>query len=192
MAMLSREELEQMGFASIGDNLLISDKASFYGVERITIGNNVRIDDFCVLSAGEGGIKIGNYVHIAVFCSLIGSGEITLSDFSGLSSRVAIYSSNDDYTGEFMTNPTVPNQYTGVKHADVFIGKHSIVGSGSVILPGVVIEEGVAIAALSLITKPCASFGVYSGNRRIGERKRNLLELEHQMMNKSEDLCVKR
>lgn len=189
MAMLSREALEQVGLAAIGDHVLISDKVSFYGVERITIGNNVRIDDFCVISAGEGGIKIGNHVHIAVFCSLIGSGSITLADFSGLSSRVAIYSSNDDYSGEFMTNPTVPHEFTGVQHADVLIGRHAIVGSGSVILPGVVIEEGVAISALSLITKPCASFGVYSGNRRIGERKRNLLELEQQLMNKLGELC---
>ena len=184
MAMLSREALEQVGFASIGDHVLISDKVSFYGAERITIGSNVRIDDFCVISAGEGGIIIGNYVHIAVFCSLIGSGSIALADFSGLSSRVAIYSSNDDYSGEFMTNPTVPKEFTAVQHADVFVGRHAIVGSGSVILPGVEIEEGVAIAALSLITKTCASFGVYSGNRRIGERKRNLLELEQQLMNK--------
>lgn len=182
MAMLSRVALEQIGFASVGENVLISDKASFYGAESITIGNNVRIDDFCVLSAGEGGIVIGNYVHIAVFCSIIGSGKITLCDFSGLSSRVAIYSSNDDYSGEYMTNPTVPSKYTGVQSDDVLIGKHAIIGSGSVVLPGVVLEDGVAVAALSLVTKPCISFGVYSGNRRIGERKRNLLTLERQML----------
>ena len=39
---------------------------------------NSRIDDFCVLSAGEGGIEIGDYVHVAVFCMLIGAGKIKL------------------------------------------------------------------------------------------------------------------
>ena len=83
-----------------------------------------------------------------------------------------------------MTNPTVPSEFTGVTHADVFLGKHVIVGSGSVILPGVTLEEGVAIGALSLVHKNCQAFGVYAGNpaRRIKDRKRDLLELEQQLM----------
>lgn len=180
MAMLSRQAVEQMGFASVGENVQISDRASFYGVSRISIGSNVRIDDFCVLAAGVGGIELGKYVHIAVGSSLIGARKITLSDFSGLSSRISIYSSSDDYSGATMTNPTVPSEYTGVTHADVFLGKHVIVGSGSVILPGVTLEEGVAVGALSLVTRNCAAFGIYAGNpaRRISERKRDLLELE--------------
>lgn len=181
MAFYSNEELESLGLATYGENVRISKKTSIYNPGRISIGNNVRIDDFCVLSAGEGGIYIGDYIHIAVFCSLIGAGKITLADFSNISSRVSLYSSNDDYSGEHMTNPTVPSQLTGVEHADVFIGKHVIVGSGSVILPGVVLEEGVAIGALSLVSKTCSAFGIYIGNRRIGERKRRLLELETQL-----------
>ena len=180
MAMLSREAVQALGFSSVGDNVQISDRASFYGAARITLGNNVRIDDFCVLAAGVGGIVIGNYVHIAVSASLIGSGKITMSDFSGISSRVSIYSSSNDYSGATLTNPTVPSEYAGVTHADVFLGKHVIVGSGSVILPGVTLEEGVAVGALSLVHKRCEAFGTYAGNpaRRIKGRKRDLLELE--------------
>ena len=180
MAMLSQEAVEQMGFASVGENVQISERASFYGASRISIGSHVRIDDFCVLSAGVGGISIGKHVHIAVYSSMIGAGEIKLSDFCNVSSRVSIYSSSDDYSGATMTNPTVPTEYTGVTHADVFLGKHVIVGSGSVILPGVTLEEGVAVGALSLVTNNCIAFGIYAGNpaRHISERKRDLLELE--------------
>jgi galactoside O-acetyltransferase len=181
MAFYSQQELAEIGFAKYGDNVLISNKTSIYNPSKISIGSNVRIDDFCVLSAGEGGIEFGNYIHIAVFCSLIGVGKISLADFSGLSSRVSIYSSNDDYSGEYLTNPTVPDQFARVEHADVTLGKHAIVGSGSVILPGVILEEGVAIAALSLVTKCCSAFGIYAGNRRIAERKRRLIELETQL-----------
>lgn len=184
MAMLSRGAIERMGFASVGANVQISDRASFYGTARIALGDNVRVDDFCVLTAGVGGINIGQHVHIAVYSSLIGAGKITLSDFSGLSSRVSIYSSSDDYSGATMTNPTVPSEFTGVTHADVFLGKHVIVGSGSVILPGVTLEEGVAVGALSLVTKRCAAFGIYAGNpaRRIKERRRDFLELEKRLL----------
>lgn len=184
MAQLSREAVERMGFAAVGENVMISDRASFYNCAAISIGSNVRIDDFCVLAAGMGGIYLGCFVHIAVGSTLIGAGKITLSDFSGLSSRVSVYSSSDDYSGSTMTNPTVPPEYTNVVHADVFMEKHVIVGSGSVILPGVTMEEGVAVGALSLVHKRCEAFGIYAGNpaRRIKERKRDLLNLEHQLI----------
>ena len=182
--MLSRDAIESMGFAKVGDNVQISDRASFYGISRIALGGDVRIDDFCVVSAGVGGIFIGRHVHIAVYSSLIGAGKITLGDFCNISSRVSIYSSNDDYSGANMTNPTVPSEYTYVKHADVLLGKHVIVGSGSVILPGVTLEEGVAIGALSLVSRNCEAFGIYVGNpaRRVKERKRGLLSLEQKFM----------
>lgn len=180
MAILTREEIEQMGFASIGDNVFISTKASFYGTSRIHIGNNVRIDDFCVISAGEGGVHIGNYIHIAVYSSLIGSGRITLMDYSNISSRVSIYSSNDDYSGNYMSNPMVPNEFTNVMHAPVVIGRHVIIGSGSVILPGVVLGAGAAIGALSLVKDNCDNFYIYAGNplKKIKPRTQNLLKKE--------------
>lgn len=180
MAFLTQSQLASMGFASLGTNVLISDKASIYGANRIYIGSNVRIDDFSVLSAGEGGIVLGNYIHIAVYSSLIGAGKITLADFCNISSRVAIYSSNDDYSGEYMTNPMVPIEYTNVTHADVTLGKHVIIGCGSVVLPGITLHEGVAIGALSLVTNDCEAFGIYLGVpvKKIKNRNINLLEKE--------------
>lgn len=184
MGRLSREEIQAMGFAFVGENVMLSDKASFYNCEAITIGDNVRVDDFCVLSAGLGGIQIGSNIHIAVFASLMGAGKISLSDFCNISSRVAIYSSTDDYSGATLTNPTIPPEYSGVEHADVWLGKHVIVGSGSIVLPGSRLEEGVAVGALSLIKGQCSTFGIYAGvpARRLKERKRDLLELERQFL----------
>ncbi len=184
MGLLSRNQIAEMGFAHVGENAHLSDKASYYNCANIIIGDNVRIDDFCILSAGKGGIAIGNYVHIAAYSCLIGTSRIILHDFCGLSSRVSIYSSSDDYSGTHLTNPTIPEEFTGVQHADVEIEKHSIVGAGSVILPGVTLEIGVAIGALSLVTKKCREFGIYSGvpARRIKERKRDLLLLEQTLL----------
>lgn len=183
MSFYTKEELQTLGLSNFGEDVRISRKASIYNPGMISIGNHVRIDDFCVLSAGKAGIDIGHYVHIAVFCSLIGSGNIKLNDFSGLSSRVSIYSSNEDYSGKHLTNPTVPDKYTGVIHADVYLGKHVIIGAGSVVLPGVRLEDGVAVGSLSLVSKDCRGFGIYSGVplRRIGERKRDLLLLEKKL-----------
>jgi galactoside O-acetyltransferase len=184
MAMHSRAALERMGFQSLGENVQVSELASLHGVARISLGSHVRIDDFCVLSAGEGGIALGSQVHIAPFCALVGAGRITLEDFSGLAARVSLYSSSDDYTGVHLTNPTVPPAYTGVKHADVRLGRHAIVGAGSVILPGVILGEGVAIGALSLVNRSCEPFGIFAGTpaRRVGDRSRQLLEAEQRFL----------
>lgn len=180
MPTLDRASIEAMGFASVGENVKISTLASFYGCARISIGNNVRIDDFSVFSAGVGSIVIGSNVHVAVYSSLIGANKITLSDFSNISSRVSIYSSSDDYSGTTMTNPTVPDQFKAVENADVFVGRHVIIGCGSIILPGTRMEDGVAVDALSLVQDVCPCFGIYAGipAKRIKERKCDLLELE--------------
>lgn len=184
MAILDQGMLEAIGFAALGSNVLISDRASIYGASRISIGDNVRIDDYCVLSAGAGGIVIGNYIHVAVFASLIGRGRITLNDFCGISSRVSIYSSSDDFSGAVMTGPMVPEEFTDVTHADITIGRHAIVGSGSILLPGAILREGVAVGALSLVRGECEAFGVYVGSpaRFVRERKRDLLEAERRLL----------
>src|SRR5579863_10614327 len=180
MSFLGAQELAALGLGAYGDDVRISTKASLHNAKNIRIGNHVRIDDFCVLSAGDGGIELGNFIHVGVFSSLIGAGRITLRDFCNLSSRTTIYSSNDDYSGVRMTNPTIPPEFTGVTHAPVVIGRHAIIGAGSVLLPGVILEEGVAVGALSLIKQNCQAFGIYAGSpaRRIGNRKRDILELE--------------
>ena len=180
MGCYSETELKTMGFRSVGSNVKISDKASFYNCTNITIGNDVRVDDFCVISAGAGGVFIGNHIHIGVYGSVIGSGKVSIDDFANISSKVSIYSSNDDYSGNYMTNPTVPAHLTNVRHDNVVIEKHVIIGSGCVILPGVTLREGAAIGALSLVNMSCEPFWVYAGIpiRCIKPRERKLLDLE--------------
>lgn len=184
MSFLGARELADLGLGAYGDGVRISPKASLHNAKNIRIGSHVRIDDFCVLSAGDGGIEIGNFIHMGVFSSLIGAGKITLRDFCNLSARTSIYSSNDDYSGVHMTSPTVPPEFTGVTHAAVTVGRHVIIGAGSVLLPGVTVEDGVAVGALSLIKQNCEAFGIYAGSpaRRIGNRKRDLLKLERQFL----------
>ena len=163
--------------------MLISDRAAIYGAERISLGNNVRIDDFCLLSAGEGGIEIGNYIHIAAYSSLIGKALIRLMDFSGLSSRVSVYSSSDDYSGKSMTNPMVPEEFRNVKSKPVIIGRHVIVGAGAVLLPGIEIGDGSAIGALSLVSKSVEPGVIVSGNpaRTVTKRSDRIFTLEAAM-----------
>ncbi|MDU1912164.1 acyltransferase [Fusobacterium sp.] len=184
MSFYTKEKLKEIGFKSIGENVLISDKCSIYSPEKISIGNNVRIDDFCILS---GNIKIGNYVHIAAYGAYYGAGEIEIHDFSGTSSRVTIYSQNESYNGETMTNPTIPEKYKKISYGKVIIKKHSIIGANSIILPGVIIGEGTAVGAMSLIKNSTEKWSIYTGipAQKLKDRKKDLLELEKQFLKES-------
>jgi dTDP-4-amino-4,6-dideoxy-D-glucose acyltransferase len=177
-----RDELEKFNFKSLGENVFISRKTSIYSPHKISIGDNVRIDDFCILS---GEINIGRYVHIAAYCGLFaGETGIEIEEFAGLSSKVSIYAISDDYSGEFMTNPMVPMIYRKIKAAKVFIGKHSIVGAGSVVLPGAQLNEGTAIGAMSLVVRKTKPWSVYFGipAKKIEDRKNDLLRMEKKLL----------
>lgn len=174
----SMEELKDMGFKSIGADLSISKKASFYGVENISIGSHVRIDDFCILS---GEISIGDYIHIAAYSALYGSDAgIQINEFANISSRVCIYAVTGDYSGESMTSPMIPDEYKNLQKAPVYIGRHAIIGSGSVILPGSEIGEGCAVGSLSLIKNALDAWWIYAGipAKKLKERSKGLLEKE--------------
>lgn len=188
MSFLSREQLMNMGFRSLGRNVLISEKASIYGANRITIGNNVRIDDFTVLS---GDITIGRNVHVSVFCNIsAGDAGVTFDDFSGLASGCHVFAESDDYSGQSLTNPTVPESYRLVTRKPVHIGRHCIVGSGSRVFPGVTLGEGCSVGAMSKVTRSTEAWSVYAGTpaRRIRNRERTLLQREQEYLDADDSL----
>lgn len=174
------EELSEIGFRNFGSNVRISKKCSIYNPSNISIGDNVRIDDFCCIAGGEKGVKIGSNVHIAIFSAIFGGGGVILDDFSGISSRTVLYSASDDYSGSFLTNPTIPEEYLNVEKGQIILNKHVIIGTNSTVLPNVEIGEGSAVGAHSLVTKNLEPWGIYFGNpvKRVKSRKKDLLDLE--------------
>ena len=175
---MTPDELVSRGLLAVDLTAQISRHATFYGAERITVGAYSRIDDFCVLSAGAGGITIGRHVHVSVMASMQGAGAITVGDFATISSRVALYSSSDDYSGGAMTNPTIPRAFRDVDDRPVEVAPHAIIGAASIILPGVVIGTGAGVAAMSLVKHTCEPFSMNAGvpARRIGDRSRGTVE----------------
>lgn len=176
------QELAQLGFAAYGDDVKISRNCAIIGAKNLRIGSHVRIDDYVVISAASGSLELGSYIHIAAGAYLGCSGGITMADFSGVSQGAKIYSASDDYSGAALTNPTVPKKYLKVDVAPVVLGRHAIVGAGSIVLPGAYIAEGTAVGAMSLIKRgfQCAPWGVYFGSpaRKVADRSKALLEAE--------------
>lgn len=174
----SEDELKELGLKSFGENVKISRHACFYGIENISVGDNVRIDDFCILS---GNISLGSNIHIAAYTALYGGEKgIFIDDFANLSSRVTVYSISDDYSGETMTNPMIPDEYKKIKSETVYIEKHVIIGSTTVVLPGVRLKEGSAFGSLSFVNRDSEPWSINAGIpfKKIKNRSKKLLSLE--------------
>ena len=171
------EELAQIGLKSYGENVRISRYAQIYSPEKISIGDNVRIDDFCILS---GNITIGSHIHIAAYCAMYGSDYgIVMEDYTGLSARATIYAAMDDFSGEYLIGPIHDDKYTNVTGGKVCLRKYSQIGVGSVVFPNIQIGEGSVVGAMSLVKQNLDEWGIYAGTPicLLKKRSKNLLRL---------------
>ena len=148
----------------------------------------MRIDDFCILS---GNITFKNNIHLAAYSALYGgTAGINIDSFSNISSRVCVYAISDDYSGCFMTNPTIPEKYKHTQNEPVVLEKHVIIGSGSIVLPGVVLKEGTALGAMTLCKKTTDPWSIYFGipARFYKKREKKILDIEKILLNEDEDI----
>lgn len=170
----SEKELSLLGFKTIGKNCQISRKASFYSIKDISVGNNVRIDDFCILS---GNIVLGDNIHISAYVALYGAMGIELEDYTGVSPRSTIYSAMDDFSGDYLIGPIHPKEYTNVTGGKVTIKRYSQIGGNCIVFPNLTIGEGCAIGACSMVRTNLDPWGIYWGIpvKRHKNRNKNML-----------------
>lgn len=194
MGFLNEKQLANMGFKSVGIQTLISDKAVFYGIENISIGDRVRIDDFCLLSACNGFIEICNFIHIAAYTALYGSAGIVMEDFSAASSHTSVYSAGDSYKGDCLLGPVVDKEFRNVVEGIVTFRKYSSVGSHAVVLPGVTLEEGAILGACSLGVKNLKEWTLYSGipAKELRPRDKAMIEKGHLQEKKWQEQLAQR
>lgn len=171
----TENELSEIGFKSYGRNVKISRYARIYSPQNISIGDNVRIDDFCLLS---GKLTIGSNVHISAYVALYGAEGIVLEDYSGISPKSVIYSAMDDFSGDYLIGPIHPEGTTNVTGGTVTLGKYVQVGSNTVIFPDLTIGEGSVIGSCSLVRHNVGEWGVYCGIplRKLRNRNKSLLK----------------
>lgn len=170
----SDEELADLGLCTYGENVLISRKCSIYSPSTLSIGSNVRIDDFCILS---GKITIGSNVHISAYVAFYGSEGIYLSDYTGISARTTLYSAVDDFSGDYLIGPLSPKGTTHLQKGSIFMEAYTQVGASSVLMPGVTIAEGAVIGAMSFVNNSVDKWSINAGIpcRQIKKRKNGLL-----------------
>ena len=184
MSFYSLRELYSLGLKSVGRNVNISKFTRINNASNIIIGNNVRIDDFCILSSGTSPFIIEDYIHIAAGVFIWGNKGFHIKSFSNISAGCKIYTQSDSYCGNYLIGPTIDNKYRNVYGSAITLEKHVIIGAGSVVLPGAILNEGVAIGSNSLVYKECKPWSIYAGSpvKFIKERAKNALELEKELL----------
>ena len=180
----TQEELHTLGFASVGNNVLLSRYARIYGASNISIGSNVRIDDFVILS---GKIEIGNFVHIGAFSSITGGkAGVRIGDFCGMSSQSKIFATTDDFVNGYLVGPCVPMEMRNVIEKPVLLTKHCHIGSHSLVLPGSIFELGACLGPMSLnMGRKFKEWSYYQGNpakKIYNINKKNILQCESKIL----------
>jgi len=172
-------------FKNFGKEIKIFPSTVFINKQNISIGDYSHIDDFVFFNGGKK-TSIGRNVHISAFTSIIGGGELIMEDFSGLSAGCRIITGSDDFSGNSLTNLTVPKEYRNITVGSVTIGKHVILGSNVVVMPNVTIGEGCIVSAGSIVNKDLEAWSIYVGYnpKKIGTRDRvKILKLEDEFIN---------
>ena len=156
----SIDELANLGLKSYGSNVLISRKCSIYGGQNISIGDNVRIDDFCILS---GNITIGSNIHISAYTALYGAFGVVLEDYTGISQRCTLISASDDFSGEYLVGPIHSEEKTHVIGGTIIVRRFAHICAHCIIFPDVIVGEGCVVGAMSMVRHNTEPWWMYAG-----------------------------
>lgn len=138
-------------FGSVGDNLVVFGEITLFSPEKITVGNDCKINAGVYINA-RSGVSIGDNVTLSYGCKLISTGY-----------DVDIFMK----TGE----------RCHIEDKPITIGNNCWICADAIVLPGVHIDgENVIIAAGAVVTKSiCESNVIMAGNpariiRKMGDK----------------------
>ena len=139
--------------------------------DMVHLDDTVRVDGFTKIEGGNG-VRIGRYVHIASMCHLnIGGGELVMGDYSAAASGAKVVTGSNKIDA-LSCSAVAPEHMQRIERSKVVIGAYAVLFCNAVVLPGVTIGEGAAIAAGAVVTKDVEAWSIMGGvpARKIGHR----------------------
>lgn len=147
----------------LGQNCIIGKTVRIRKPEECIIGDGTIIDDFCYISCA---IEIGKHCHIASHVSISGGdGKFTMGNYSTISNHCSVHCASSDYQKTSLDLPSVPKELQfGGEVENILLEHFVVVGAHSCILPGVILPNGFACGAYSLLKKQeYAQWSLYTG-----------------------------
>ena len=123
------------------------EKGRFFG------GNNITIYESTII---HGDVKIGDNTWIGPFCSIEGSGGLTIGHSCQIGPRTFI--ATHDSVKSALSDGKEPFEYSPVS-----IGNNTFIGGTSVILRGVTIGHHCLIGASSMVNRDIPDFSIAAG-----------------------------
>jgi len=159
---------------SLGKNCILDIGMKIVGSKNVSIREYTWIDSYTSINALFGPVTIGKRVHIAPF-TIIGAGKegLEIKDYVAIGAGCRIYGHSEiQKDGKRMSGPMIPWRYKAYHSGPVILEKDSVLGTNSVVLPGVTIGEGAVVCPGSVITKDVPPWVIAAGipTKFIGKR----------------------
>lgn len=151
-------------FGYCGENVFIGHNTMFTNPKKVFLGDNVRIDPFCLITTE---LEVGNNVQICSHAILGGGSQhkITLGNWSFIGYGSKLFCASEDYSGEY--GPV--NEFWGnnkIYRGNIVFNDFAGIASDVMVMPKVILPNGCTIGAKSFVyTKTeLKSWSVYIGN----------------------------
>jgi acetyltransferase-like isoleucine patch superfamily enzyme len=184
-------------FKSCGNNLIVETGVFVDNPHLVSVGDNVVIDKYCIISSGidltgiinrkdnldffysEGEIVIGNDVHLVHNCIVMGYGGVKISDKCTLSAGCKIYSMTNlayDPEDRFKKVSIMPYSQAFFLVSPVVLKENVWLGLHSTVMPGVTIGQDSFSVVNSVIVRSAEENSYLSGNPATSIRNRFLVK----------------
>jgi len=130
------------------DLYFLGEYARIINEDNLIIGENVSIDDFVLLNAGEY-TRIGDNSCIHSGTRVVGGGSLKVGDNVTITYNCVLVTGYPKHTSHMSTR--VPKKEKDTIRGEIQLGDESFVGANSVIMPDTVIGEGAVVASMSYV-----------------------------------------
>jgi len=168
----------------LGEGVIIGKTVRIRKPSKVSIQSGSIIDDFTYISVE---MDLGHNSHIASNVTISGGQagkKFTMGNYSTISNGSSIHCASSGFRECTLELPSIPSEdHVGGIIEDVTIGDYVTIGAHCCILPGVIVPEGVAFGAYTLV-KPNVKlkpYHLYAGIdcKDMGERKNIDLIINH-------------
>ena len=160
---LTEPELRGRGIG-FGKNFQLHRLAHIVNAHKLSVGDDVRIDAFTVITCGHGGVSIGDKSHISSHVLLVaGERGIKMGFNTNIAAGGKIYAASDDFSGKGLIGSTMEMASRYIREGEVVMENYSCVGVNSVMMPGTILKWGSVLLANSVLTGDSIACAMMSG-----------------------------
>lgn len=137
--------------AALGEHAIVGKTVRIRKPDRVRIGDYSIIDDFTYISCE---LTVGKYTHIGANAVLTGgSANITIDNFVNIAPACRLIGVSNDFSGGGLVGAAIPAEFACETITDdIHVADHVLLGTGTVVLPGTRIPEGVSTGAMTLLS----------------------------------------